>query len=299
MFAYFDSEYYEDAEKKLKEIEKQLATSSSAVSDNDESLAVGKRIAKRKILEDFYLDQSTDDEEIAIPPKIRKDSERKTKSPRLYGSDPQASGSGVSREISQPRLTLRKGFSSSQKNLNPREMPSIMTSVNEIMDRLNTTEGIMKDILRRLHRIEQNIVHLCETAQNVPETDQNITESRFELEILENLEQLQEFEQKLQDIQFFAKVVNTLGFMGGKSREDVCRSILSNLLSKNFCFHLNWTGRQQKIAFSKFTYINKAILVATRKNKGCEDATQSEVEGTIKAWLRNVYERGARRETTQ
>ncbi|XP_044748997.1 uncharacterized protein LOC123309794 isoform X2 [Coccinella septempunctata] len=294
MFAYFDSEYYEDAEKKLKEIEKQLATSSSAVSDNDESLAVGKRIAKRKILEDFYLDQSTDDEEIAIPPKIRKDSERKTKSPRLYGSDPQASGSGVSRgPCTQSPKTSNK------ENLNPREMPSIMTSVNEIMDRLNTTEGIMKDILRRLHRIEQNIVHLCETAQNVPETDQNITESRFELEILENLEQLQEFEQKLQDIQFFAKVVNTLGFMGGKSREDVCRSILSNLLSKNFCFHLNWTGRQQKIAFSKFTYINKAILVATRKNKGCEDATQSEVEGTIKAWLRNVYERGARRETTQ
>lgn len=70
--------------------------------------------------------------------------------------------------------------------------------------------GLLRDILRRVLRMEQNITHLCERSQNVPEAvgENNVFESRFELETLTTLEQLQEFDQKLQDIHFFSKVVS-------------------------------------------------------------------------------------------
>lgn len=135
LFRLFDLEDYENAENKLEEIENEVAT--SAASDAEKAkLVVGKRITKKRHLEGFYSDNSTDDEVIPIPPKIRKDSQKNKQSPRCHGSEQsQASGSGILRgiipkyitllitihhilsyilELSQTQLSLRKPVFSSQ-----------------------------------------------------------------------------------------------------------------------------------------------------------------------------------------
>lgn len=62
--------------------------------------------------------------------------------------------------------------------------------------------GILRDILRRVQRVEQNIVNLTARTQNDDVRDV------VEIETLNELSKLDEFENKLNDITFFSTVVS-------------------------------------------------------------------------------------------
>ncbi|KAK4882055.1 hypothetical protein RN001_005374 [Aquatica leii] len=76
----------------------------------------------------------------------------------------------------------------------------------------------------------------------------------------------------------------------GKDVIDTTRRILARIVAYDVSLTYNWSGRN-KNNFSKLKNVIKLVLVAVRKNPLSKSATQLEVEGVIKVWLRSAPDR--------
>ncbi|KAG5869263.1 hypothetical protein JTB14_013886 [Gonioctena quinquepunctata] len=104
-------------------------------------------------------------------------------------------------------------------------------------------------------------------------------------------DELLEFNIRLENEEFFAKACSQFQLFGGKDAAEGTRKILTNLITHQLSLTMNWTGRNNKVGFCVMKKLHTLIHVCVRKNPMAQNATFSEVENTIKVWLRNAPDR--------
>ncbi|KAK4872515.1 hypothetical protein RN001_014544 [Aquatica leii] len=86
-----------------------------------------------------------------------------------------------------------------------------------------------------------------------------------------------------------------LQVLGGKGLFDTTRTILGTIIHQDLAVECNWSGKNNKPAFSKFKNVVLLILGAVRQHRLLKDTTQKEVEDIIKGWLRTATDRNGGR----
>jgi len=82
-----------------------------------------------------------------------------------------------------------------------------------------------------------------------------------------------------------------LSLVGGRDGATATRKILATVISHKLSLNLNWSGRNDKEGIKDYTLIIKCITAALRRNPNLKTFTNVEIQGAIKAWLRNASDR--------
>ncbi|KAK4885530.1 hypothetical protein RN001_001801 [Aquatica leii] len=98
--------------------------------------------------------------------------------------------------------------------------------------------------------------------------------------------ELESFNGKLMQEDTIGQVCTHLQVLGGKGLFDTTRTILGTIIHQDLAVECNWSGKNNKPAFSKFKNVVLLILGAVR---------QKEVEDIIKGWLKTATDRNGGR----
>uniref|UniRef100_A0A1Y1KAW5 DUF4806 domain-containing protein n=1 Tax=Photinus pyralis TaxID=7054 RepID=A0A1Y1KAW5_PHOPY len=302
------SESYERGIRKLR-----LAETTSNIEDTDDTTNIEannrakkrrREMAKRKYSSDDHTE--TDETEslehlpsFPDPPSLRRDLHMKKlqEKPSSSCSTPRSTPTLIHRnspisqsflnETPQMRATLKKSTSTAS--------PSTMTtseiaSENEfrrlVLSKLNNIIQKIGQIEERLTSIEQWKIHATEDGSVSEEEDTELP--------LQNLTDLNHFEQKLKDLLFFKKMINMLKRCGGGSDVNsittrILRQILSNSLAQQF----SWAGFKGKSSFKDLRMAKLLIkTVRTMKN----DVTDDLIVEAGSKWLAQAKVRACREE---
>ncbi|CAH0560614.1 unnamed protein product [Brassicogethes aeneus] len=136
-------------------------------------------------------------------------------------------------------------------------------------------------ILREITVINSNIAIL------------NPTEAVIDIEtkISTSKEELEHFNTKLADEEYFAQNVRKFKLIGGKDVHDSTRRFLSKILTNSLAMRYNWRGRHDKFSFEELKQIILLIVASLRQNSLTNDVTIVQVENSIKNWLRLAGDR--------
>ncbi|KAG8175847.1 hypothetical protein JTE90_013397 [Oedothorax gibbosus] len=146
----------------------------------------------------------------------------------------------------------------------------------------------LRVVLAKLQGIEEKQAQVLSLLQQTQDVCLPVSSDDLPVHFMENLKLLDE---KLADDSEFAKLVKILGFRGGKDVADCTRKVLSGLMTTGLARQLNWRGGQIKTSITDTTLILQLIFVSVRQNKEFQKATQEEMEGTVKTWLRSACDR--------
>ncbi|XP_021351747.1 uncharacterized protein LOC110449299 [Mizuhopecten yessoensis] len=105
---------------------------------------------------------------------------------------------------------------------------------------------------------------------------------------LNNLEELNAFEVRLEDINVQKSVINHLSVVGGKTPKDMVRRVLKNTVKSSLASQYNWYGKKGKMPFGKLR-LTTVLQKAVRKVK--PDCSELEVELATREWLRTATDR--------
>ncbi|KAB0805062.1 hypothetical protein PPYR_02032 [Photinus pyralis] len=106
-----------------------------------------------------------------------------------------------------------------------------------------------------------------------------------------NYTSLQQFETELQEEEFFQSMISSFLGIGGKDMADFTRTLMSKIICHELALECNWSGRNNKDGFMQYVNILKLILAVLQKNPITRNATQYDVTGVIKVWLRTAADR--------
>ncbi|KAK4886506.1 hypothetical protein RN001_002777 [Aquatica leii] len=107
--------------------------------------------------------------------------------------------------------------------------------------------------------------------------------------------ELESFNEKLMQEDTIGQVCTHLQVLGGKGLFDTTRTILGTIIHQDLAVECNWSGKNNKPAFSKFKNVVLLILGAVRQHSLLKDNTQKEVEDIIKGWFRTATDRNGGR----
>ncbi|KAK4886142.1 hypothetical protein RN001_002413 [Aquatica leii] len=277
----YKSDNYQRAVAKLKLLENQSSVSQT---DEDDETENRKRQPKTRQLQDFVQHiSSSDDEEIPVPPNVTIDTVV-TNKPILNKSikhladldTPQMSPAG-----SDSSVTISASVSS--KHLPPQPQQTCYNC--------KVNENLLRELIQAVYEISRDVQYLTRLVQNSNIGDDTLQPSA-ELDVLPatSSEDLENLNRNLENADFLNALSTTLQSVGGKDVIDTTRRILARIVAHDVSLTYNWSGRN-KNNFSKLKNVIKLVLVAVRKNPLSKSATQLEVEGVIKVWLRSAPDR--------
>ncbi|XP_051971287.1 uncharacterized protein LOC127635356 isoform X2 [Xyrauchen texanus] len=93
-------------------------------------------------------------------------------------------------------------------------------------------------------------------------------------------------------------LVLTLGLAGGVNLKDTVWRVMKMLIQNDLACKMNWTGLHGKTSFQGLEVKN--VVTAIRRNPGCRESTNQEVEQWLRRWLYLAGDRegGRRRRST-
>ncbi|XP_077265252.1 uncharacterized protein LOC143899128 [Temnothorax americanus] len=101
---------------------------------------------------------------------------------------------------------------------------------------------------------------------------------------LQSLEDLNEFEQQLQESQFKQKVLNTLRLVGGSTMHIMTSNILKKIMVNTLAKKYSWAGMKGKLVFKDLN-LPKIIMQAVRLHTQYSHITDAEFADSISKWL--------------
>ncbi|KAI0236521.1 hypothetical protein LSAT2_009681 [Lamellibrachia satsuma] len=163
-----------------------------------------------------------------------------------------------------------------------------------------------------MERLVQQVEHNgCMIAQNnvllqqlAVRGDTNTTNTSTDLPTgitlpITSLEDLQAVETILQDKAAIKQMIGALSFIGGITTVDTVRRMMSYVMTNATAKSCNWRGKNDKVAFSRLKLWD-VVCGAVRRNPCTRDAKNTDVECTLKQWLRFAADRdGGRQQREQ
>lgn len=146
------------------------------------------------------------------------------------------------------------------------------------------------EVLRKLETLNRKVM-------NVQTEIRSIRSSRFvgqDIETedinlpLDNFEDFENFEQRLENAEYRSKIMMILGRQGGSGARQQCRLLLRKLLSVGFTYKFNWLGRglNKKKAFHNTRTADLVRNVLLLYGHSIQDA-----DAEIKEFLRTAGDR--------
>ncbi|KAI0234405.1 hypothetical protein LSAT2_015303 [Lamellibrachia satsuma] len=105
-----------------------------------------------------------------------------------------------------------------------------------------------------------------------------------------SLEDLQAVETILQDKAAIKQMIGALSFIGGITTVDTMRRMMSYVMTNATAKSCNWRGKNDKVAFSRLKLWD-VVCGAVHRNPCTQDAKNTDVECTLKQWLRFAADR--------
>ncbi|XP_024891389.1 uncharacterized protein LOC112467138 [Temnothorax curvispinosus] len=97
---------------------------------------------------------------------------------------------------------------------------------------------------------------------------------------LQSLEDLNEFEQQLQESQFKQKVLNTSRLVGGSTMHIMTSNILKKIMVNTLAKKYSWAGMKRKLVFKDLN-LPKIIMQAVRSHTQYSHITDAEFADSI------------------
>ncbi|KAG5887794.1 hypothetical protein JTB14_024009 [Gonioctena quinquepunctata] len=151
------------------------------------------------------------------------------------------------------------------------------------------TEAKLNSAIRKIEFLAQDVKFLLQIVQRNAFSEHVETPENLILPINQEGE-LKEFDRKLADEDFFRNAAASFLSIGGKDVGDATRRLITKIVSHELSIQYNWTGRGKK-EFMSLKNVPKMILVCLRKNPLTRNATEAEVAGVVKIWLRTAPDR--------
>eukprot|EP00102_Acyrthosiphon_pisum_P019468 XP_016656678.1 PREDICTED: uncharacterized protein LOC107882601 [Acyrthosiphon pisum] len=159
-----------------------------------------------------------------------------------------------------------------------------------VSDVMNKILRVVLKIKYDVEAIAQNQLQmdkiLTDTVLQAKENENNY-EELFEYDSflpIENEDQLDEFETKLQNKNFRRNIVNGLKRLAKKTLTGTIRQMLRKIFEDDILQMYSFVGQKKKKIFSSLGSCS-IIIEAVRKIKAFENATNSEIEGPMKIYL--------------
>ncbi|KAK4884946.1 hypothetical protein RN001_001217 [Aquatica leii] len=145
--------------------------------------------------------------------------------------------------------------------------------------------SLLQQILRKLVTIEKDVKEIKRSVITDSSTSEFFSVPKRALsEMLpaKTILELESFNEKLMQEDTIGQVCTHLQVLGGKGLFDTPRTILGTIIHQDLAVECNWSGKNNKPAFSKFKNVVLLILGAVRQHSLLKDNTQKEVEDIIK-----------------
>lgn len=290
----YKTKNYENAVNKLKLLENESGLSSSSGSEDYCEQRSRRRIFKNS----RYTDAVSDDELPKIPKPIKSrnynnkfddiHSDNLSKSPKRNTFE-----NDTSKNLSVNMHSSCADLNISDNDVTLTEVEPVYT-FQRLQETVRHSEDLLKRLITKMDILSSDLKYTTMLIQN---PQQLIQKEYKESDIVNSLpvttvESLQQLETKLQDPKiFFDMCASSLTVIGGRDMKETVRRLLAKILSHNVALTINWSGKNEKLAFKQCENTVKLILAITRKNPMCSNVTCQEVESVIKVWLRSAGDR--------
>ncbi|KAM0734810.1 hypothetical protein ACS0PU_011629 [Formica fusca] len=152
----------------------------------------------------------------------------------------------------------------------------------------SSTHELMKQVLLKLNKILhkmdrfENMLHVLEEKIQFKDNEIGI-ECNIQFPLV-SLQDLNNFEEQLQESQFKNTVVNTLKLVGGSTMHIMTTNILKKIMVNTVAVKFSWAGMKGKLIF-KDLIIAKIIMHAVRSHPQYSQTTDAEFAESISKWL--------------
>ncbi|CAH1159989.1 unnamed protein product [Phaedon cochleariae] len=185
-------------------------------------------------------------------------------------------------EFSQPSLSFCAP-SPGNNSVSESAIKTLVSMVNQVKEQ-------NKLVIGKLDEIQNTLFN----KQGAPAQAQDIKDS-FPVQLpLKNIQQLNIFEEHTNQKENLNLLVTHLGSLGGKNIKLRIHKVLRELLTDDLASNFSYYGKRSKEPFYELN-INKALLRAVKS----EESTISDVEDTIKLWIKHAPDRMRARNKTQ
>ncbi|XP_013396908.1 uncharacterized protein LOC106163774 [Lingula anatina] len=161
----------------------------------------------------------------------------------------------------------------------------VITSLEEVKCQVQLNSKLLQKVLKCLQENNHQQQH----------QDQSDGDNAQSLLPISSMEELQSFEEYLQEGDAFRKMVDLLKCVGGSDYKSTVRNVLSHIFSPCVALQINWLGKGGKMGFSQLKKIRHLVETTVRKNRLCPMTTEAEINETIKLWFRYAGDRNGGR----
>ncbi|KAA0721524.1 hypothetical protein E1301_Tti021149 [Triplophysa tibetana] len=185
--------------------------------------------------------------------------------------------------------TPHDSFTEMLQNWEPMdEIPRCQTSRGTPQQSSET--AMLREVLTKLEMVldQQTTILRLLQLREVQVRSFDIEESSLPLKDLPHLHSLEERMQ--QSPEYKQKLVNWLGLIGGTDVRDCTWHILKRVIANSLGKNLNWRGVNGKTSLATLQ-LRDVVISAVWRNPVTANAAETDVEGTMKRWLRLAADR--------